>query len=150
MDFLSEQALLYTSEKYESIYQHLRDAYEFKYQDLFLLCASLGFKKNRTNELNGKGRELRTNYFNTKQKAAIYSMILSDQQIGKNIEAFEEQEFRLNARKKIETYAEGGMDVLVEEVFRHRWDGHKLDDTYKEYEVDIVSYLYADANEVPF
>ena len=150
MDFLREQALLFTSKKYEPIYMHLNSQYEIKYHEFFLLCASLGFKKNKQTAIGEKGRELRTNYFNTKQKAAVYSIILSDQEIGKNIEAFEEQEFRLKARKKLESYAEGGMEVLVEEVFGRRWDGHKLDESYTEYEVDIVSYIYADVNEVPF
>ena len=150
MDFLSEQALLYTSKKYEPIYIHLNSKYDIKYQDIFLLCASLGFKKNREQTVEDRGRELRTNFFKTDQKAAIYSIILSDQEIGRDIEEFEKPEFRLRSRKKLERYAEGGMSVLVEEVFGIRWDGHKLDESYKEYEVDIVSYLYTDLNEVPF
>jgi hypothetical protein len=150
MDFLMDQALLYTSKKYEEIYIHFNTKFDIKYQDLFLLCASIGFKKNRKKRITEKGREFRTNYLNSRQKATAYSIILSDPEIGKNIEAFEDSEFRLKARKRLEDYAEGGMEILVEEVFGQRWDGHKLDPTYNEYEVDLLSYIYADSNEVPF
>jgi hypothetical protein len=150
MDFLMEQALIYTSKEYEEIYIHFNTKLDIKYQDLFLICASIGFKKNQKKRIEERGREFRTNYFNSRQKAAVYSIILNDPDIGKNIEAFNESDFRLNARKKLEDYAEGGMKVLVEEVFGHRWDGNKLDSTYSEYEVDLLSYIYADTIEVPF
>ena len=145
-----DQAILYTSEKYEDIYILFKDKYEIKYQDLFLLSASIGFKNNRESKAQGHGREFRTNYLNTKQKATAYSIILSDSEIGKNIEAFEDSDYRLKARKKLESYAEGGMEILVEEVFGHRWDGNRLDSSYGEYEVDVLSYIYGDAIEIPF
>lgn len=42
------------------------------------------------------------------------------------------------------------MELLIKEVFGHRWDGNNLDPTYNEYEVDLLGYIYADYNEVPF
>ncbi|MBT2682247.1 hypothetical protein [Bacillus sp. ISL-37] len=150
MDFLADQALVYTSKKYEEIYYHFNKNFEVKYQDLFLLCASIGFKKNRKLPLGERGRELRTNYLKVKQKATVYSIILSDEELGKNIEAFEEDEFPRKARKRIEEYAEGGMEILVEEVFGRRWDGNTLDTNYTEYEVDLLTYIYADSMAVPF
>ncbi|MFD1707362.1 hypothetical protein ACFSCZ_11530 [Siminovitchia sediminis] len=150
MDFLMDQALLYTSKKYEEIYIYFNNKLDIKYQDLFLLCASIGFKNNRKTPREGRGREFRTNYLNSQQKTAAYSIILSDPELGRNIEAFETSEFKLKARKRLEEYAEGGMDLLVEEVFGHRWDGNTLDPTYSEYEVDVIGYIYADAHEVPF
>jgi len=145
-----DQALLYTSKKYEEIYIYFNNEFDIKYPDLFLLCASLGFKKDRKKRIVEQGREFRTNYLNSRQKATAYSILLSDTEIGKNIEAFESNEFRLKARKKLEDYAEGGMEILTEEVFGYRWDGNKLDSTYSEYEVDLLSYIYADSNEIPF
>ncbi|MFV8829545.1 hypothetical protein [Alkalihalobacterium sp. APHAB7] len=150
MDFLADQALLYTSKKYEEIYFYFNTKFEVKYQDLFLLCASLGFKKDQKSSIGERGRELRTNYLNTRQKATAYSIILSDSELGRNIEAFDDKEFPKKARKRLEEYAEGGMQVLVEEVFGRRWDGNNLDPAYKEYEVDLLSYIYGDSKEVPF
>jgi hypothetical protein len=150
MDFLMDQAILYTSKKYEEIYILFKEKYDIKYQELFLLSASIGFKKNRECPIEGHGREFRTNYLNSKQKTTAYSIILNDMEIGRNIEAFEDSEFRLKARKKLEAYAEGGMEIFIEEVFGHRWDGNRLDPTYGEYEVDVLSYIYENAIEVPF
>lgn len=150
MDFLSDQALLYTSKKYEEIYFYFNTKFEVKYQDLFLLCASLGFKKDRKGPVGERGREFRTNYLNTRQKAAAYSIILSDEELGRNIEAFETENFPRIARKRLEEYAEGGMEILIKEVFGRHWDGNQLDKSYTEYEVDLLSYIYADSNEVPF
>jgi hypothetical protein len=56
----------------------------------------------------------------------------------------------MDIRLKLEAYAEGGMDILIEEVFGHRLDGNRLDTTYGEYEVDVLSYIYGDSIEVPF
>ncbi|WP_078427507.1 hypothetical protein [Alkalihalobacterium alkalinitrilicum] len=150
MDFLADQALLYTSKKYEEIYFYFNTKFEVKYQDLFLLCASLGFKKDQKDSIGDRGREFRTNYLNTRQKATAYSIILSDSELGRNIEAFSDKEFPKKARKRLEEYAEGGMQILVEEVFGKRWDGNTLDPAYKEYEVDLLSYIYGDSKEIPF
>ncbi|WP_174733239.1 hypothetical protein [Mesobacillus harenae] len=150
MDFLADQALLYTSKQYEEIYFHFNIKFEVKYQDLFLLCASLGFKKDRKKPIGERGREFRTNYLNTRQKSTAYSIILSDGELGKNIEAFGENEFPRKSRKRLEEYAQGGMEILIEDVFGRRWDGNQLDKSYSEYEVDLLSYLYSDSQEVPF
>ncbi|PGZ92176.1 hypothetical protein [Bacillus sp. AFS029533] len=150
MDFLSDQALLYTSKKYEEIYFHFNNKYEIKYQDLFILCATLGFKKNKKIKINERGREFRTNYLNSRQKATVYSIILSDDELGRNIESFDSENFPKNARKRLEEYAEGGMEIFVEEVFGRRWNGNNLDSAYSEYEIDLLSFIYADSNEVPF
>ncbi|MEM5687269.1 hypothetical protein AAHB49_16190 [Bacillus cereus] len=80
----------------------------------------------------------------------MYTIILNDETNGKNIELFNDPEFRKEARKIIEEYAEGGMDILVEEVFKEKWNGIKLDAKYDNYDVDIMKYLIANLNKVPF
>lgn len=60
-----------------------------------------------------------------KDNSEIYSVKLSDL-----FHSEDKQEnkysidylWSLQARKRLEEYAEGGMDILVEEVFRHRGD----------------------------
>ncbi|SET57352.1 hypothetical protein SAMN05216389_11543 [Oceanobacillus limi] len=150
MDFLMDQILFYTSEKYEEVYIHLNTKFDVKYQDLFSICASIGFKNNRRSPIETRGREFRSNYFNTSQRATIYSILLGDPELGKNIEQFDDNEFRRQARKRLEEYAEGGMEILISEVFGNRWDGNKLDPNYSEYEIDILGYIYSDAQAIPF
>ncbi len=115
-----------------------------------MICASLGFKHNKRAPRENQGREFRSNYLNTNQRATAYSIILSDPEIGKNIEQFEDPEFKRKARKHLEEYAEGGIEILIDEVFGSRWDGNKLDPNYSEYEIDILSYIYSDVKAVPF
>ncbi|WP_099157060.1 hypothetical protein [Virgibacillus ndiopensis] len=150
MDFLLDQILFFTSEKHQEIYIHLNSKFDIKYQDLFSICASIGFKNNRKTPIENRGREFRSNYLNSNQRATAYSIILADPEIGKSIEQFDDSEFRRKAKRRLEEYAEGGIEILIEEVFGNCWDGNKLDQNYTEYEIDILGYIYFDTKEVPF
>lgn len=150
MNFLSEQQIMFTSKRYEPIYKTLNKLLEIKYHDLFILCAALGFKNDRKISIDERGREFRSNYLSREQKSTAYSIILNDSKLGKQLDRFEERDFVKEARKTLEEYAEGGMQVLVDEVFGSKWTGKLLDDSYKEYEVDIISYIYSQSIEMPF
>jgi len=50
----------------------------------------------------------------------------------------------------IEEYAEGGIDVLIESVFKSKWNGISLDNNYQDYDLDIISFYLAYMKEVPF
>ncbi|WP_461205027.1 hypothetical protein [Clostridium sp. DL1XJH146] len=150
MDFLAEQQLFYTSKKYETIYKYLNENLGIKYHELFTLVASIGFVNDRQIKFEKRGREFRSNYLNNQQKASIYSIILNDPELGKQIEMFNDKNFNLQCRKKLEEYAEGGMEILVEEVFKNKWNGTSLDSDYDEYDVDIMSYFLEYTMKVPF
>lgn len=151
MGFLQEaEMLIYTSEKYEDIYFKFNKDFKMTYKNLFLLCASIGSRHGKSTPLNKKGREFRASFFNEKEESLVYSIILNDEKYGKDIEKFNDLEFRKEARGIIEEYAEGGMDILIENVFKNKWNGLKLDDNYTNYEVDIMKYVIANIKEVPF
>lgn len=150
MDFLSEQTHVFTSKEYEQIYIHFNEANKVKFHDLFLLFASIGAKNGRASSFTGKGRDMRTNYFTRDQRDLAYTIILNDEVRGKNIDRFTDKEFFVEARKLLEEYAQGGVEIIVQEVFKSKWNGRKLDEKYKDYEIDMLSYIYGDLNEVPF
>lgn len=151
MGFLQEaEMLIYSSEKYEEIYVRFNKDLKMSYKNIFLLCATLGARNGRTEPVDKRGREFRASYFNESEEQLVYTIILNDENNGKNIELFNDPEFRREARKMIEEYAEGGMSILVEEVFKEKWNGIKLDEKYDDYEVDIMKYLIANLNQVPF
>lgn len=150
MDFLREQGLIYTSKKYEEIYIFLKERYDISYDQLFTLCAVVGFKNNRASERESRGREFRGSYLKRDNKASLYSIILSDEDLGKQIDSFDKNEYQKECIKKLEKYAEGGMEILVEEVFRGKWGASKLDERYDEYIIDIISYIYEKSIELPF
>lgn len=150
MDFLREQQVIFTSKRFENIYFLFKEKYEVTYDELFILCASIGFRDNKKTEFKEKGREFRSNYFKRNSRATAYSIILNDPDIGKQIERFEDKNFIRDARRILEEYAEHGMEILVEKVFFKRWDGYKLEESYNEYLVDLTSFIYGQTNEVPF
>lgn len=151
MDFLGQkQILMFASEKYENIYILFKKEYELPYHKLFLICATLGARSAKISSFTEKGREFRSNYFTNDERNLIYSIILNNESQGKDIEAFNNDDFHVEARKLVESYAEGGMDILVENVFREKWDGNKLDEKHKNYMLDIISYALATLKEVPF
>lgn len=150
LDFLTGQRLLFTSQRYKNVYDYLREKLGLKIHEIFLLCATIGFKKGEKLKRVDKGSEFRSNYFTTQQRASFYTIVLLDQELGKNVEAFDDSDFQIKAIKTMEEYAEAGMTILVNEVFMEKWDGSKLDESYKEYEVDILSYIYNLTNEIPF
>lgn len=150
MDFLMDQHRLFTSKKYENVYFMFKEKYGISYDELFILCAAIGFKNNKKSPVEETGREFRTNYFKRDSKATAYSIILNDTVLGKQIEKFEDKDFGREARVALEGYAEAGMDILIETLFQRKWDGVKLDDSYDEYIIDIVSYVYGLSIIVPF
>ena len=85
----------------------------FSYQDLFILFAAVGAKHNRKEEFSGRGREFRANYFNRDRQIFAYTIILNDDDLGKNIDVFSEKEFNSTARRKLEQYAQGGRRFLL-------------------------------------
>lgn len=150
MDFLKEQNLIYTSEKYEEIYMFFKERYGISYDQLFTLCAVVGFKNNRALERESKGREFRGIYLKRENSVSLYSIILNDEDLGKQIDSFDKSEYQKKCIKKLEEYAEGGMEILTEEVFRGKWGVNKLDEKYDEYIIDIISYVYEKCIEMPF
>ncbi|CEN87588.1 hypothetical protein [Paraclostridium sordellii] len=150
MDFLRNQHILYSSKKYENIYTMFKDKFNISYAQLFILCATTGFKNNRKSNVEEKSREFRTNYMNTHERSSAYAIILGDQRLGKRITDFEDAIFVTEAKKLLEEYAEGGMDVIIENVFKRKWDGVKLDESYIEYDIDLISYVYGQAKVIPF
>lgn len=151
MGFLQEaEMLIYSSQKFEDIYMKINKDLKITYKNIFLLCAALGARSGRTEPVTKRGREFRASYFNESEENLVYTIVLNNEKNGKNIELFNDPEFRKEARKIIEQYSEGGMNILVEEVFKEKWNGIKLDEKYDNYEVDIMKYLIANLNKVPF
>lgn len=153
MDFLLDQKLLFTSKRYEDIYSYFQEQDKFSkiaIHELFLLVASIGFKNNKKESFKDKGKEFRTTYFSTQQMSAIYSIILNDPKLGKQLENFNDNDYKKEAIKTLEEYAEGGMSIVCTEIFRKKWDGFKLNRDYDEYDIDILSYIYENIQEIPF
>jgi hypothetical protein len=117
---------------------------------MFLFCAAIGARNSHSIPFTGKGREIRSNYFTSDERNLLYSIILNDESKGKDLEKFEDNTFYSEARKLLESYAEGGMEILVKEVFTEKWDGVKLDSAYTDYSTDLLTYVASALKNVPF
>ena len=151
MSFLQEPGLLiYASEQYDDIYMRMNKDFKMSYKNIFLLCAALGARKGERVPFEKRGREFRGTYLNEEEEQLAYAIILNDEENGKNIEVFDDPEFRSEGRRILQEYAEGGMSILVENVFKEKWNGIRLDPRYDNYGVDMMKYLLAELNQVPF
>lgn len=151
MKFLQgSQIIFYSSQKYEEIYYRMSKDLKMGYKEVFLLCAALGAKNVKKSQLEKRGREFRASYLNDEEANLLYTILLNDTSVGKNIDAFNDSDKQVEMKKTLEQYAEGGMDVLVEEIFKEKWNGVQLDEKYDTYSVDMLKYVIASLNAVPF
>lgn len=151
MNFLKNSASsMFGSEKYESIYKFFSEKYNNSLIELFVLSAAIGFNRNKKLKPGGRGSEFKTSLLKSEELTILYTIILSDQDIGRDILKFNDENFQREARKTLESYAEGGMAILTEEVFLQKWDGNTLDPSYEEYDVDILTYINTEVNRTPF
>lgn len=140
-DFFADQQILYTSERFDAIYQYFNKEKDLKLHDVFLMSAAIGSKNGKRVPRTGKGREFRTNYLSPKQRSMAFAILLTDKSLGRRFDEFIDPEFIKNAKTALEEYAEAGMEILVKDVFRDKWDGDLLDQAYEEYEIDLATYF---------
>ena len=115
-----------------------------------MLCSSIGFKKGRKVAFKETGREFRSNYLDDDQRVTAYCMLLNDRDLNISIEDFDNNELHIKFRQTLEQYAQGGMEILVNEAFPPNIKNFINTKTYDEYLIDIMSYIYKEANAVPF
>ena len=142
--------LINRSKKYEVKYEYFFKNKSFSVSELFTLCAVIGFINNIRVPYDDKGKDTRSEYFSDKDLMKIYVIMIKSNDINATIDDFSDINFIKDKFKIIEEYAEGGMKILVDEVFKGNWNGSELSRNYKKYEIDILSYINEIRNRVPF
>lgn len=150
MDFLKKQMLIFTSKEYEDIYIKLQETYGIKYAHLFMLCCSLGFKRGRKVPFKETGREFRSNYLDDDQRVSAYCILLNDRNLNITLKDFDDPDMHPIFRQTLEQYAQGGMEILLDEAFPPGVKNYINTKHYDEYLIDIMSCIYREANAVPF
>lgn len=138
------------SKKYDSIYEYFLKNKSFSMSELFTLCTVIGFINNTRIPYTDRGKDIRSEYFSDRDLMKIYVIMMKSNDINATIDDFSNINFRKDNFKIIEEYAEGGMKILVDEVFKGNWNGSELSRNYKKYEIDILSYINEVRNRVPF
>lgn len=142
--------LINRSKKYEAIYEYFLKNKSFSMSELFTFCTVIGFIKNVRISYSDKGKDTRSEYFSDSDLMKIYVIMMKSNDINATIDDFSNINFIKEKFKIIEEYAEGGMKILVDEVFKGNWNGSELSRNYKKYEIDILSYINEVRNKVPF
>ncbi|WP_025161424.1 hypothetical protein [Paraclostridium bifermentans] len=137
----NETFFIKRSKKYDNIYDYFYRKRSFTMSELFTLCAVIGFTNNNKVSFKDKGKDIRSEYVLTNELMNIYTIMIRSNVINATLDDFNDSIFRKEKFKDIEEYAEGGMQILCDEVFTGNWDGHELNSSYNKYEIDILSYI---------
>lgn len=146
---------VYISKRFDDIYELLGFDTNKKVFDnrisLFLFAASIGYKYNKSIPLLDKVEyPIHCEQLTDNQLSTLYSIIINDDKLGKNIENFMKDDFLPQALKLIETYAEGGMQTICEKVFEDKWIKNTLIREYNEYDIDLLRFIYEERMSNPF
>ena len=139
---------------YEDIYQVLVDEVKCKVFDdrisLFVFTVAVGYKRNVAKDILRLGNSIHSRRITEHQLASLYAIIINDESIGKNFENFLDEDFLTKGLKLIEKYAQGGIEIICNEVFEEKWNGSTLSREYKEYSVDLLRFVYTERISAPF
>src|SRR5690554_3283531 len=114
IDFFQNQILFKTGEEYANIYEFF-NGIGIQYHELFVFCCVIGYKNDRKVDTKD-GKEFRSTYLNEKQKTALFTILLSNSEFNKNVDALSVKDNRSIFVRLLSSYAAGGMEVLIEEV----------------------------------
>lgn len=148
MSFLSEgKRTIKADERYENIYTKLTERTGMNIPEIFYLCVLLGFKNQRqSTEFTAGRKELRVSYFDENQRAILYTIANEHH----SLTEFSDAEKVSQIIRGFQKYSNGGMEILIEEVFKDRYREGSLQDSYPKYDVDILKFLYDQITEIPF
>lgn len=149
-DFLNEQILFYTGEKHADLYNYFSQEYKIQYHELFVLAATLGFVNQKREKREGVGKEFRSNYLDDQEKTSLYTILLSDDEFGLDIDGFSKKELWPKYRSLLEEYAIGGLDFLIEGALEGRVKPGFIDENYQYYARDIINFLLDQLDKNPF
>lgn len=150
MSYFSSNNILYTSKKYEDIYIDISKKNNIRYHELFVLLASIGFKRNKKVSFKETGREFRLTYLNEEQRTIFSTILLEDRDLSISIEDLENKEKFKYYDKALCEYAQGGMEILLKEVFPPGIEDNTQAKAYKDYIIDIMNFVYIDSKKQPF
>jgi hypothetical protein len=80
------------------------------------------------------------------QLATLFSIMVSDENLGGDLNYFLDNEYLSKGLRLAEKYAQAGMEVLCDEVFEDRWNGSTLSKEYSDYGADLLRFIYTERN----
>lgn len=151
MDFLSDgKRLIVLDQRYDHHYDFLQKELEMDVSKLFYLCFLLGYTTGRKMDdyIPGK-KQFRTSYLSEDQRSVIYTIAeeLTDYKL---LKQFNNPDLIKTSIREFQLYSSGGMEILLEDVFSAHLINNHLNPAYKNYDYDLICYLYNRLESVPF
>lgn len=114
---------------------------------LFVFAASVGHKRKITKDITQQSNNaIHCQPISEEQLATLFSIMVSDENLGGNLDNFLDSEYFTKGLKLVEKYAHAGMEVLCEEVFEEHWNGLTLSREYNDYGADLLRFVYTVRN----
>lgn len=149
---LSTNILFKRNRIYNRVYDILKIKTSMEPYEIFSYTLLVGLAFDRREAFKERDLETRANVLKARTLLGIYASLLEKENFRYNIEKLGSEEFIKNELlNTIEEYAEGGMQILLEE-FKEiwRWDGNSISDEYNDYDVDLIRFIYDKVNAVDF
>lgn len=142
---ITDDSRLYTDSRFDDIYNLFAEKYSIKVHELFSIATAVGYKRNKREAFNTKGKEFRFMLLSENNKALMHMIILKEL-----LERVDDSNFEQTFKKYVQEYANGGMEILIDEVFRQNFRNGLLEKDYNEYDVDLLTFIKREINELPF
>ena len=136
-----------TEKKYTALYNDLKNCNVIiDFHELFFVCVCLAYKKNRRVPLRIGDPRFRTHNLTSREWAVYYSIFLKDHNM--DFSALKDEK---NILKHIETYANAGMEILIEEFLRDyvkvtNGEPHLIPSLSRELPKGFIHYLLSEEN----
>ncbi len=143
---------------HEKVYKILKNKTTMSDFEIFsyIVLVGLSFDKMESftniNVDANKTLQTRGHVIKNRTLLGIYASLLEKDEFKYNIEKLANEDFiKGEFVKTVEEYAEGGMQLLLEE-FKDawRWDGDSISEEYDDYDVDLLRFIYDRVNSVEF
>jgi len=136
-----------TEKKYTTLYNDLKKFNVIsEFHELFFVCVCLAYKKKRNTPLKKGEDRFFTNTLTSREWAAYYAIFLKDHKMDFAILKDEK-----SILKHIETYANAGMEILLEEFLEDyvkmtNGEPHLIPLQSKELPKSFIQYLLSEAD----
>lgn len=149
MSFLSEGTKkIELSSKFTELCNLLKP--NFATSDVFFIATILGYiEGEKISSIDNKGPEFRTSYLNEDQMATLY-LILFDEYKSEFTENIQNRDFQRECIEALKKYANSGLEILYNEVFKENIEKDMLLNTHKNYDLDILKFISEKVAIVPF
>ncbi|MDV7679707.1 hypothetical protein [Erysipelothrix rhusiopathiae] len=148
--FKDNQIIFHTSSNVASLYEIFNNKYGFKTANTFVLMCSIGAHIGKREKIVEYGKEFRSNYLTHTEQMKLYCILLNVNSSANILSRFEEKEFKSDARKILEEYAESGAMYLINHCYATYYNNGELISEYDGYLDDLLNFSIKTIEITPF